>query len=195
MTVWSGRDSDRSSRFLHGINALSGGGAELAGSSLGVMARIRGICRYWRAKEDYSGGGRAIDSASRRSGDAGSSQRPPRLMDEVRRVLRVNRYSIRTEQAYCGWIVRFIRANGRRHPRDLGGREVEAFLSSLAVKDKVAASTQNQALSALLFLYREVLRVDLPWMEHVIRAKRPARLPSLLTIDEVRRLLAAMSGR
>ena len=104
-------------------------------------------------------------------------------------------YSIRTESAYIGWIVRFIRANGRRHPRDLGGREVEAFLSTLAVRGKVAASTQNQALSALLFLYREVLGEKLPWMEDVVRAKRPARLPTVLASDETRRLLAAMEGR
>ena len=104
-------------------------------------------------------------------------------------------YSIRTESAYIGWIVRFIRANGRRHPRDLGGREVEAFLSTLAVRGKVAASTQNQALSALLFLYREVLGEKLPWMEDVVRAKRPARLPTVLAGDETRRLLAAMEGR
>ncbi|KFN48683.1 integron integrase [Arenimonas composti] len=116
-------------------------------------------------------------------------------MDEVRRVLRVKHYSLRTEQAYAGWILRFIRANGRRHPRELGQREVEAFLSLLAVRGKVAASTQNQALSALLFLYREVLRVELPWMENVIRAKRPARLPTVLSRDEVGRLLAAMDGR
>jgi integron integrase len=116
-------------------------------------------------------------------------------MDEVRRVLRLKHYSIRTETAYIGWIVRFIRANGRRHPRELGGREVEAFLSALAVRGKVAASTQNQALSALLFLYREVLRQKLPWMEDVVRAKRPARLPSVLTVEETRRLLAAMDGR
>src|SRR5688500_2723393 len=107
MTVWSGSGGDGSSGFLHRINALSGGGVERAASTLGVMAWIRGICRYWRAKEDYSGGGGAGIPAPGRSGDAGSSQRPPRLMDEVRRVLRVNRYSIRTEQAYCGWIVRF----------------------------------------------------------------------------------------
>ena len=116
-------------------------------------------------------------------------------MDEVRRVLRLKHYSIRTEDAYVGWIVRFIRANGRRHPRDLGRREVEAFLSTLAVRGKVAASTQNQALSALLFLYREVLGQKLPWMDDVIRAKRPARLPTVLTAEETRAVLAAMQGR
>src|SRR6185312_16561185 len=93
-------------------------------------------------------------------GDAG---RPPRLLDEVCRVLRTRHYSLRTEQVYVGWIRRYILANGKRHPRDMGAAEVERFLSQLAVQGQVAASTQNQALSALLFLYREVLGVELPW--------------------------------
>ncbi|MDH5832318.1 integron integrase [Luteimonas kalidii] len=121
--------------------------------------------------------------------------RGPRLFDEVRRKLRVHHYSLRTERAYLGWIRRFILANGRRHPRELGGQEVEWFLSRLAVRHKVAASTQNQALSALLFLYREVLGERLPWMEDVVRAKRPARLPVVLSQAEVRSLLACMDGR
>ncbi len=119
----------------------------------------------------------------------------PRLFDEIRRKLRVHHYSLRTERAYVGWIRRFILANGRRHPRELGGHEVESFLSQLAVQGKVAASTQNQALSALLFLYREVLGVQLPWMEDVVRAKRPARLPTVLSQGEVQALLACMDGR
>ena len=116
-------------------------------------------------------------------------------MDEVRGKLRANHYSIRTEAAYVGWILRFIRANRLRHPRDMGGVEVETFLTHLAVRGNVAASTQNQALSALLFLYREVLRVDLPWMASVLRAKRPRRLPVVLSVEEVRRLLSMMEGR
>ncbi|WP_394002087.1 integron integrase [Luteimonas sp. WGS1318] len=104
-------------------------------------------------------------------------------------------YSLRTEQVYVGWILRFIRFHGRRHPRDMGAPEVEAFLSSLAVEGRVAASTQNQALSALLFLYREVLDIELPWMADVVRAKRPRRLPTVLSEDEVARLLAQMEGR
>ncbi|HEX7324386.1 MAG TPA: integron integrase [Rhodanobacteraceae bacterium] len=116
-------------------------------------------------------------------------------MDEVRRHLRVRHYSLRTERAYVGWIRRFILANGKRHPRDMGAAEVESFLSDLAVQRNVAASTQNQALSALLFLYREVLGVDLPWMENVVRAKRPRRIPVVLAQDEVRRLLSALDGR
>ncbi|HEY8585499.1 MAG TPA: integron integrase [Rhodanobacter sp.] len=119
----------------------------------------------------------------------------PRLLDQVRARLRVKHYSIRTEQAYVGWIRRFILASGKRHPRDMGVAEVEAFLSGLAVHGKVAAGTQNQALSALLFLYREVLSVELPWMGSVVRAKRPQRVPVVLSRDEVNRLLAMMDGR
>ncbi|EIL89190.1 integron integrase [Rhodanobacter spathiphylli] len=119
----------------------------------------------------------------------------PRLMDEVRRVLRLKHYSIRTEGVYVGWIRRFILANGKRHPRDMGEAEVEGFLSALAVQGKVAAATQNQALAALLFLYKQVLNIELPWMEGVVRAKRPQRVPVVLSRDEVTRVLARMDGR
>lgn len=105
---------------------------------------------------------------------------------------RLKHFSRRTEQAYVGWIRRFILANGRTHPLQMGGAEVEAFLSSLAVKGNVAASTQNQALSALLFLYRDVLRRQLPWMESVVRARGRRRLPVVLSRDEVQRLLLAL---
>lgn len=125
----------------------------------------------------------------------GAQTQPPRLLDEVRRVLRTRHYSLRTEHVYLGWIRRFILANGKRHPREMGGAEVEAFLSMLAVEGRVSASTQNQALSALLFLYREVLGVQLPWLDNVTRARRPRRVPTVLSVDEVRRLLAAMDGR
>src|SRR5690606_7047300 len=124
-----------------------------------------------------------------------SGERAPRLLDQVRAALRVRHYSIRTERAYLQWIRRFILANGKRHPRDMGAKEVEAFLSMLAVKGNVAASTQNQALSALLFLYRQVLGIELPWMDEVVRAKRPQRVPVVLTREEVTRLLALMEGR
>ena len=122
-------------------------------------------------------------------------ERVPSLIGEVRRKLHAKRYSLRTEQAYLGWIRRFILANGKRHPRELGGAEVDDFLSRLAVDGQVAASTQNQALSAILFLYREVLQVELPWMDSVLRAKRPRRLPTVLSLEEVRRLLSMMDGR
>jgi len=120
---------------------------------------------------------------------------PPRLLDEVRRVLRVKHYSLRTEDIYIGWIRRFILANHKRHPREMGGPEVEAFLTDLAVHGKVAAATQNQALAALLFLYRQVLGVELPWRDGVIRAKRPQRLPTVLTREEVTGVLGRMDGR
>ncbi len=119
---------------------------------------------------------------------------PPRLLDQVRARCRRLNYSVRTERAYLGWIRRFVLANGKRHPRDLGAQEIETFLTDLAVRGNVAASTQNQALSALLFLYREVLGLDLPWMEGVTRAKRPQRLPVVLSRAEVERLLTMIDG-
>lgn len=119
----------------------------------------------------------------------------PRLMEQVRARMRLKHYSLRTEQAYLYWIRRYIRVNGMRHPRTLGGDVVESFLTRLAVHDHVAASTQNQALSAILFLYREVLGLDLPWMADVVRAKRPPRLPVVLSLEETDRLLAQLHGR
>ncbi len=119
----------------------------------------------------------------------------PRLLAEVSARLRVKHYSLRTEEAYLYWIRRYIRASRGRHPRQLDGVAVEGFLTELAVRDRVAASTQNQALSALLFLYREVLSINLPWMENVTRAKRPQRLPVVLSKGEVMALLAKLKGR
>ena len=127
--------------------------------------------------------------------DAAGAPLKPRLFDEVRRRLRLKHYSLATERVYLQWMRRFILANGKRHPREMGGAEVERFLSGLALQGNVAAGTQNQALSALLFLYREVLGVDLPWLENVVRAKRPRRVPTVLSQEEVRRLLSAMDGR
>ncbi|HBD20867.1 MAG TPA: integron integrase [Arenimonas sp.] len=126
--------------------------------------------------------------------EAGGASRPG-LLQVVRDRIRAKHYSLRTEAAYLGWVRRFIQAHRGRHPRELGGREVAAFLTRLAVQGNVAASTQNQALSALLFLYREVLELKLPWMDDVVRAKRPRRLPSVLSADEVRALLELMQGR
>ena len=118
----------------------------------------------------------------------------PRLLDQVRGKIRVKHYSIRTEQAYLDWIKRFILHFGKRHPSEMGAREVAAFLTWLAVEGRVAASTQNQAKSALLFLYREVLGTDLPWLENVEQAKAPKRLPVVLTQDEVQAVLSRLSG-
>jgi integron integrase len=123
----------------------------------------------------------------------GTSARP-RLLDELRARIRRLGLSLRTEEAYVGWVRRFILGNGKRHPRDMGAREVEAFLTMLATRGHVAASTQNQALSALLFLYREVLGMELPWMDEIRRAKRPQRLPTVLSRDEVATMLAQMHG-
>ena len=124
-----------------------------------------------------------------------SLAREPRLLEQVSARMRLKHYSRRTEQAYLYWIGRYIRAWLPRHPRDLDGAAVEAFLTGLATRDRVAASTQNQALSALLFLYREVLGVELAWMENVVRAKRPQRLPVVLSRAQVGRLLERLAGR
>ena len=118
----------------------------------------------------------------------------PRLLDRVRSELRTRQYSRSTERAYVGWITRFIRHHGLRHPETMGEREVTEFLSSLATKGRVAPSTQNQALSALLFLYGEVLRIDLPWMDRIVRPKLPSNVPVVLTRNEARKVLDAMSG-
>ncbi|MCW4455947.1 integron integrase [Flavobacterium sp. MXW15] len=123
------------------------------------------------------------------------SVQPPRLLDRVRERMRRLGMARRTEEAYVGWIRRFIIANGRRHPETMGEAQVEAFLTRLAVKGRVAASTQNQALAALLFLYRQVLGQDLAWMESIRRAKRPQRLPVVLDEGEVGRLLDRLHGR
>jgi integron integrase len=118
----------------------------------------------------------------------------PRLLDQVRGKIRLKHYSLRTEQTYVDWIKRFIHFHGKRHPRELGAAEVEAFLTHLAVVGKVAASTQNQAKSALLFLYREVLGTELPWLDNVDQAKAPKRLPVVLTQAEVHDLLTRLHG-
>lgn len=123
----------------------------------------------------------------------GNSQEP-KLLDQLRDLLRTRHYSIRTEVAYLGWVERYIRFHGCRHPAELGAPELEAFLTHLAVKRDVASSTQNQAASAILFLYREVLGLNLPWLEGVTRAKRPKRLPVVLTPEEVAAVLDALDG-
>ena len=118
----------------------------------------------------------------------------PKLLDRVRRELRLRHYSPRTERAYVGWIRRFIVFHRLRHPQDVGATEVSRFLSWLALERQVAASTQNQALAALLFLYREVLKVQLPWLDEVVRAQKPRRLPVVLSRDEVQQVLMRLEG-
>jgi site-specific recombinase XerD len=121
-----------------------------------------------------------------------------RLLDQLREVLRYKHYSLRTEEAYLYWVKFFVRWHGRsgqvRHPRDMGAAEVQQFLSMLTTERNVSVSTHNQALSALLFLYREVLGVKLPWLDDVQRPTRPRRIPSVLTVAEVAGLLGAMTG-
>ncbi len=118
----------------------------------------------------------------------------PRLLDKMRERIRVKHYSIRTEETYLQWVRRFILFHQKRHPIEMGAPEVEAFLSHLAVVGDVSASTQNQALAAILFLYKEVLRIELPWLNAITRAKKPPRLPVVLTHEEVKRLLSNMEG-
>ena len=119
---------------------------------------------------------------------------PPRLLDRVRAALRTRHCSLRTEKAYVGWIRRYILFHGKRHPAEMGAAEVTRFLSDLAIQRNVAASTQNQALSALLFLYREVLDQELPWLDEIVRAKSRERIPVVLTREEVQSVLDALDG-
>lgn len=130
------------------------------------------------------------------SGSSSTSDtiKPPKLLDQVRDKLRVKHYSIRTEQTYVDWIKRYIFFHGKRHPKDMGASDIEAFLTHLAVVGKVAASTQNLAKSALLFLYREVLEIKLPWLDNITQAKAPKRLPVVLTVGEVQAVLSRLSG-
>lgn len=124
-----------------------------------------------------------------------SSQPKKRLLDQVRETIQRKHYSLRTETAYVDWIKRYIFFHHKRHPAEMGAPEIEQFLNHLAVDKKVAAGTQNQALSALVFLYHEVLRQEFEWLENLERAKRPIRLPVVLTETEVRAVLAHLDGR
>jgi integron integrase len=119
--------------------------------------------------------------------------RPPKLLDRVRHAIRVRHYSPRTEECYVEWVARFVRFHGMRHPQEMGAAEIEMFLTDLAVNGHVAASTQNQAFSAILFLYQQVLNIELPRLD-ALRARRPVRLPSVLGPEDVRRVLDAVRG-
>jgi integron integrase len=123
-----------------------------------------------------------------------NSSQPPKLLDQVRDALRVRHYSIRTEQAYIDWIIRFILFHNKRHPSQMGVAEIEAFLSHLALKRNVAASTQNQARSALLFLYRHVLHQESLALDNVVQASKPQRLPTVLTREEVQQVIDQLTG-
>ena len=135
------------------------------------------------------------DADSPADADSGTDKATKsRLIDRVREAIRSRHYSRRTEKTYWYWIRYFIRFHGMRHPAGMGGAEVQAFLSWLATERDVAAATQNQALSALLFLYQKVIGQELPWLDGISRAKRPVRLPAVLTEAEVRRLLSQLRG-
>jgi len=154
------------------------------------------------------GAGRASWPSFLREGNEHSETRPPpigstpnrhvpqapRLLDRVRSAIRARHYSRRTEKAYTGWIRRFILFHGKRHPLQMGAAEITAFLSDLAIRARVSASTQNQALSALFFLYLEVLGRQLDDLDRVVRARRPHRLPEVLTRGEVESLLRRLHG-
>ena len=118
-----------------------------------------------------------------------------KLLDEVRNTLRVHHYALKTEKSYVQWIKRFILFHNKRHPVEMGKLEVEQFLTWLAVNRKVSPSTQNQALQAILFLFRKVLKIELPWLDDVVRAKRQRRVPVVLSRTEVAAILAVLPGK
>ena len=122
------------------------------------------------------------------------SPQSPKVLDRVREAIRARHYSLRTEEAYVGWVRRFILFHNKRHPAEMGEAEINQFLTHLAVRENVAASTQHQALSAILFLYDKVLDKDLGTLDGVVRANKPVRLPVVLSREEVRKLLGALTG-
>jgi len=126
--------------------------------------------------------------------DAVAGKPKKKLLEQVRDVMRLKHYSLRTERTYCDWITHFIRFHRMRHPAEMSEPEMADFLTHLARTGNISASTQNQALSALLFLYKEVLKQEIGWLQNVERAKKPARLPVVLTRDEVRKVFAHLHG-
>ncbi|MFQ5677819.1 MAG: phage integrase N-terminal SAM-like domain-containing protein, partial [bacterium] len=122
------------------------------------------------------------------------SVKQPKLLDQLRNVIRLRHYSIRTETVYTQWVMRFILFHNKRHPKEMGRLEVEKFLTDLAVNKKVAAATQNQALNAIVFFYREVMHREVGVLEDVVRAKRPERIPLVFSRDEVEKVLDQLEG-
>ena len=163
------------------------------GGGSGRTDRVEGERDRDGGAGDAHGRGGAGSDGPDRGGDGGAGT-GPKLLDRVRMAVRVRHYSPSTEQAYVHWVRRFVLFAGKRHPRELGAAEVERFLTHLAVEARVAASTQNQALNALVFLYREVLGMEAPVLGAVVRARRPRRLPVVLSREEVRALLAQLDG-
>ena len=145
------------------------------------MRNAMSVAGCWKA----SGAGLASDSAPKRK---------PRLLDQLRSAFRARHYGHRTEQANCYWVKRFLAFHGLRHPREMAEPEINAFLTHLATQEKVSASTQNQALSALLFLYRHVIGREVGDLGEVIRARKPKRLPVVMIRDEVKALLGQLRG-
>jgi len=139
---------------------------------------------------------KAMSGTSQPAVDGSSPPVPPKpkLLDQVRQAIRTRHYSYKTEKAYVGWIKRFIFFHGKRHPIEMGEKEIAQFLSSLASESHVSASTQNQALNAVLFLYREVMHKEIGYVNGVVRAKRPHRLPVVLTRQEVRSIFGFLDG-
>jgi len=173
-------------------------GLRASGVSAHFDVNWKRICRARRSNRGSCG---PAQSTSRRAFDTQPDPREPRhamaepkLLDRMRALMRTRHYSIRTEDAYVQWARRYILHHGKRHPSAMGAEEINAFLSHLAVERNVAASTQNQALSAILFLYRDVLGDEVPWLTDLIRAPRREHLPVVLTRAEVRRLLGQLSG-
>ena len=122
------------------------------------------------------------------------ADKKPNLLDCVRNAIRVRHYSIRTEEAYIKWVRRFVLFHGKKHPLHMGEKEIGEFLTHLAVKENVAPSTQNQALSAILFLYKDVLRQELNWVDNILWAKKEKRLPVVFTKEEAKKVLKMLEG-
>lgn len=152
----------------------------------GFTGRVRANKRFASARWMAAGVTNTVDVEKKKP--------EKKLLDQLREVARMKHYSIRTEQSYAEWVKRFVLFHGKRHPNELGAPDVEAFLSHLAIERNVTASTQNQALNALVFLYRHVLRKDFGWLDDVVRAKRPSRMPVVLTRSEVINLLKRLEG-
>ena len=159
----------------------------------GEPGRVTGAAGGSRPADECGGRTRHAAGAARVMADGTS--REPRLLDRLRTAIRVRGYSLRTEQSYVHWARRFILFHGKRHPAGMGAREISGFLNFLAEQGKVAASTQNQALNAIVFLYRHVLGLEMPELDGLVRAKRPSRLPNVLTRAEVEALLAQLDGQ
>jgi integrase len=126
---------------------------------------------------------------------AAPKQSKPKLLDQVRQLMRLRHYSLRTEEAYVSWIRRYILFHGKRHPGEFDQKHVSEFLTNLAINGCVAAATQNQALNALLFLYKEVLQRELGFIGGTLRVKRPPKVPSVLSPTEVKAVLAQLHGQ